>query len=352
MASRRFIGVPVKPISSDYDAARMTQIIGSVVDKILSQPSPPTRSCSTATAHPIGVGTNKPEVAEYLPEVPPTQIAIPDLTGATQIGEGVYGVVYSVYDPSTNRTIVYKRIDKSKSKPELVQNEVRILNYLRDFCDPYFLCYIDYINDAEYFFIVTEFLGGYVGLETFSPKTPAETERVIDNLIRGLTLIHQLGIAHRDIKPENCMVDPVSLNVKYIDFGLSCYGTGCQTNRPVGTPLFAAPELLHRRRDPFTLEDFQRADLWALGMTIFELVTGQNYFDAFLAKFILPEYTPKLRVPAYRSFSLRVLLNLLMSRPEPLPIAPLLTSDCHLGLLETLLEKDPNRRSARPVSPR
>jgi serine/threonine protein kinase len=98
------------------------------------------------------------------------------------------------------------------------------------------------------------------------------------DVVGGLDAAHAAGILHRDVKPSNCFIDHEGL-VKIGDFGLSIStlsrdvrfelaGGGFQ-----GTPQFAAPEQL--RGEPLDL----RADIYAVGATLYYLLTGRPPFD-------------------------------------------------------------------------
>lgn len=118
---------------------------------------------------------------------------------------------------------------------------------------------------------------------------------LIAELLRGLSDIHRAQIAHQDIKPENILLkvknDDISLRdclislecmkanvlVKYGDLGLACSNLidkiqNCQAG--AGTLYFLAPEDV--REDVFDTQKAQENDLWSLGMTIYELLFGEN----------------------------------------------------------------------------
>ena len=108
------------------------------------------------------------------------------------------------------------------------------------------------MEDDENFYIVTEYLGQNITLHSFSDDidrvrrlTEDQVKTIIRNLQQGLIELHQQGIVHRDIKPDNIMINPATLEIKYIDFGLSCMMASCYDNRSnVGTFYYMAPETL------------------------------------------------------------------------------------------------------------
>ncbi len=92
---------------------------------------------------------------------------------------------------------------------------------------------------------------------------------------RGLAVAHEAGLVHRDIKPGNLMLDQRGV-VKVMDFGLAKGLEGVTTltrsGQLLGTPAYMAPEQLDAR--PVD----NRADLYSLGVTLFELLTGERAF--------------------------------------------------------------------------
>jgi hypothetical protein len=110
------------------------------------------------------------------------------------------------------------------------------------------------------------------------PLPPADAVDAILQVIAGLDAAHAGGILHRDVKPANCFVDRDG-TVKVGDFGLSISTMArdvtllTRTGTFQGTPQFAAPEQL--KGDPLDV----RADIYAVGATLYYLLTGQPPFD-------------------------------------------------------------------------
>ncbi|CAG8828847.1 8509_t:CDS:2, partial [Racocetra persica] len=104
-----------------------------------------------------------------------------------------------------------------------------------------------------------------------------ELMKPIFEAVKGL---HDSGFVHRDIKPENIMLYPDG-SAKLGDFGLSTefgYHSGLQV---VGTPAFAAPEVLGQfhRTDKLAWLNYKRADLWSLGATLYVCLAGRYPFE-------------------------------------------------------------------------
>ena len=111
------------------------------------------------------------------------------------------------------------------------------------------------------------------------PLPPAEAVSAVLDIIGGLDAAQAAGILHRDIKPSNCFVDADG-TVKVGDFGLSISTLPRDVQHELGTagfqgtPQFAAPEQL--RGEPLDV----RADIYAVGATLYYLLTGQPPLDA------------------------------------------------------------------------
>jgi serine/threonine-protein kinase len=129
-------------------------------------------------------------------------------------------------------------------------------------------------------FLVMEFLAGK-DLWTVHREDPNIPIPRIANILRqvlaALGEAHYLGIAHRDIKPENIVVEPTRSGrdlVKVIDFGLAKLGARSVTRagQTVGTPSYMAPEQIAGSA-------LGSSDLYAVGVILYELLTGQLPFD-------------------------------------------------------------------------
>jgi len=100
--------------------------------------------------------------------------------------------------------------------------------------------------------------------------------RVAGRVAEALAYAHGLGVVHRDVKPANVMVDLPRHQVKLTDFGIARLDDGLRSRSGVmmGTPSFMAPEQLAGGRID------GRADLYALGVMLFQLLTGRLPYEA------------------------------------------------------------------------
>ena len=111
------------------------------------------------------------------------------------------------------------------------------------------------------------------------PLAPQDAVAAVMDIIGGLDAAQAAGVLHRDIKPSNCFIDDDGA-VKVGDFGLSISTLARDVHQDLetgafqGTPQFAPPEQL--RGEPLDI----RADIYAVGATLYYLLTGQPPFDA------------------------------------------------------------------------
>lgn len=191
----------------------------------------------------------------------------------------------------------------------------------------------------ELFFLVMDYLEGESlrkRLRRNSWLPTAETIRVIQQVALGLTEAHKLGIVHRDISPDNILMVPEGGEeiVKVIDFGIakSMWPDGgkiTQTMKLVGKAEYVAPEQICAPTGTDVDDTIDaRTDIYSLGVTFYELLTGAKPFEAksskaYLAKHLtemprpLSETNPLVQVsPALEDLVLRMLAKKKADRPE------------------------------------
>ena len=118
----------------------------------------------------------------------------------------------------------------------------------------------------------------YVGMTSLHSYIKTKSNRKLDErdvkrfykeLVEGINYCHEKNIVHRDIKMENILIDD-NKNVKIIDFGFSIISEpDKKLNIFCGTPSYMAPEIVSKINYKGT-----PADIWALGILLFALLTG------------------------------------------------------------------------------
>lgn len=106
-------------------------------------------------------------------------------------------------------------------------------------------------------------------------KVPEEQAKfVFKQIARGIKCLHDKGFCHRDLKVTNMLIDQTNLKIKIIDFGFACLNQD-KLRMYCGTKSYMPPELV--RRIPY---DGKAMDIWALGVVLFKLLTGDYPFGA------------------------------------------------------------------------
>ena len=159
---------------------------------------------------------------------------------------------------------------------ELFQREARIIE---SFDHPNIVRMKGRFKAFRSYFIVMEFCPG-VALDEFVRDQgyiePDQFRSIFGQIIAGLNYAHQQGVIHRDIKPSNVMLTPDG-HVKLMDFGLAkpVAGESSRSRKLIaGTPRYMAPEQFMGR--PVDT----RADLFAVGVTAYKLLTGKNLISS------------------------------------------------------------------------
>lgn len=109
-----------------------------------------------------------------------------------------------------------------------------------------------------------------------APRRFDRVARIVAEVLEALAYAHGQGIVHRDLKPGNLMLDQAG-RPRLVDFGLAKAATTPQRTLPgsvLGTPAYLSPELAGRRGGPRTAPD-----LWAVGVILFQLLTGRLPYD-------------------------------------------------------------------------
>jgi len=219
-------------------------------------------------------------------------LAAGELLGPYKIGEligkGGMGEVYKAVDTRLNRDVAVKvSAARFNDRFEREARAVAALNHA-NICTLYDVG----ASPAGFGFLVMEFVEGatLADLVKKGPIAYEEAWRLAQQIIAGLEAAHEKGIVHRDLKPANIKIRPDG-TVKVLDFGLAKVASASRPeehgeNSPtltmgmteagmiLGTAAYMAPEQARGT------EVDKRADIWAFGVVLYEMLTGERLFGA------------------------------------------------------------------------
>ncbi len=205
------------------------------------------------------------------------------------LGQGGMGTVYKAEDVGTGETVAVKLLNNAMSlKPNALrrfQKEARLLAAVNN---PYVTNLIE-VNEVDgRNYLVLEFVDGSDLKKLLAYEEILDEQRALNiaaDVARALVDAHQQGIVHRDIKPDNILLarqsDGEEPQVKLSDFGIARHIDQSeslavtQAGSVIGTPLYMAPEQCKAQG-----EICPQSDIYALGVTLFQMLTGRPPFTA------------------------------------------------------------------------
>src|SRR5688572_19397623 len=197
-----------------------------------------------------------------------------------ELGRGGMGIVYKAMDRETSECLALKVLRKEVLDDKLMmqrfKNELRIARKIthKNVCRIYEFTHIREGPCISMEYVEGETVRSLLNrIGVFSVRSAVDIARQICG---GLREAHAQGVVHRDLKPENLMVNRDGL-VKIMDFGVARIFSGhsmTTLNAIVGTPSYMAPEQVESR------DVDQRADIYAFGLILYEMITGREVFKA------------------------------------------------------------------------
>lgn len=237
----------------------------------------------------IGFDTGTGEVldrstpGDYRPKfIPPTveELAphFPQLEILEVLGHGGMGIVYKARQVDLDRFVALKILRPSISLDQgFAERFLREARALAKLTHPNIITVFDFGRKDSLYYFIMEFVDGtnLRQVERSGQLSPAAALEIVPQVCSALQYAHDNGVVHRDIKPENILLNK-SGEVRIADFGLAkIAGTDEQialtgTWQVMGTPHYMAPEQFEK---PASVD--HRADIYSLGVVIYELLTGE-----------------------------------------------------------------------------
>jgi hypothetical protein len=194
---------------------------------------------------------------------------------AREIGRGGYSVVYQARDRRVGSDVAIKLLVPPPAAARLARERLRReVQAVRRLSHPNVVTVYDVADDGPWTFVVLEYVAGpdlAVRVRQRGLLDPAAAARLGRDVAAALEAAHRAGILHRDVKPQNVLLDPDG-RARLTDFGsarLAGQATVTQTGGVVGTPAYAAPEVMAGVRGD------ARADCYGLGMTLYFGLMGE-----------------------------------------------------------------------------
>ena len=196
------------------------------------------------------------------------------------IGVGGMANVYKATDVTDGKTVAVKVL-----REEFCDNEEFLRRFKNEskaiamLSHPNIIKVYDVCFSHKMQVIVMEYVDGITlkeYLEEQSPLSWKETLHFTTQVLRALSHAHSKGIVHRDIKPQNVMLLP-NAQIKITDFGIARFARSearTLTDRAIGSVHYISPEQAQGEHTD------QRADLYSVGVMLYEMLTGQLPFDA------------------------------------------------------------------------
>ncbi|WP_326697239.1 serine/threonine-protein kinase [Streptomyces sp. NBC_01754] len=247
----------------------------------------------------------------------------------SQLGRGGMGVVWEALDTSLDRKVAVKGLLHHPgavtpvAQAQWVSRARREAQAIARIGHQNVVAVHDVIEDGNQVWIVMELLNSRSLADLLREQqqlSVPHAARIGLQVLRGLTAVHEAGVLHRDVKPHNVLFRPDG-RALLMDFGIATFEGAVQVTRSheiIGTPQYLAPELLSRTPEQPNPAG-TASDLWALGVTLYEMVEGRRPFDG--------------------AASYEVLIAVRESPVPPMKFAGPLTE-----LIEALLRKDPAQR--------
>ncbi len=233
----------------------------------------------------------------------------------SEIGRGGMAAVYLAYDPNFRRNVAIKLISGNlQENPTIRERFEREAHLIAKIEHPAIVPVYDFGEQDHQLYLVMRYMpGGALTRKIKEGKlTLGYAAQIISQIAPALDAVHSQGIVHRDLKPGNILFDNFE-NPAISDFGiahLTASTTDLTGSAIIGTPSYMSPEQVRGDAD---LDG--RSDVYALGVILFEMLTGRGPFQANTPMSVALKHLTE-PLPAIRSFrpDLPLELDLILNR--------------------------------------
>lgn len=203
------------------------------------------------------------------------------------LGSGAMGTVWRGYKVNNGEQIAIKRVKDEYVNNPIIRERARLESSMafrhQNLIEMIGCCMV--YPDRGPIWLLSKFVSGQE-IDQFAKQLPDGRQKVeilsrcICQVLDALEYIHANGIIHRDIKPSNIMIEEES-NARLMDLGIARMSGGNKFSQFgfIGTPQYAAPEQVTRDSNN-CLPINAATDIYALGVTFYELLSGYNPFDS------------------------------------------------------------------------
>ena len=246
-----------------------------------------------------------------------------------KIGDGGLCNVYLGWDKKHDRAVAVKVLrQRAGTKPQTLERFRREGQRFGRLRHPNLVQIYGTGSHSGMLYIVIEYVRGrnlYEILDEDGPFAVQEAVRICRDIADGLREAHDNQVVHRDLKPENVMVRNDDGAVKVLDFGIakdlgaSEDSALTQTGIYIGTPAYSAPEQIHG------LQVDHRADIFSLGVILYEMLTGKVAFGGrhsteVLRATVVENPTPITRLNREVTTPIALLIDkMIQKKPEDRP---------------------------------
>lgn len=198
------------------------------------------------------------------------------------LGEGAGGSVAKCKLRNGKKIFALKTINTLNTEPEFQKQIFRELQFNKSFKSNYIVRYYGMFNDElnSSIYIAMEYMGGksleavYKNLLQRGGRIGEKVlGKIAEDVLKGLSYLHEMKVIHRDIKPQNILFNEDG-EVKLCDFGVSGEAVNSLATTFTGTSFYMAPERI--QGEPYSVT----CDVWSLGLTILEVAQGQFPFGS------------------------------------------------------------------------